>query len=173
MRLTTEGTDLHGKESTERPRASSAEICKTIPKSSSWLVFLYSLGGLRFLQKMPANRDLTTWLGLLAKVKWESVGISGQRSAVSGREPTNAVEGKHLTLTLALTLTLTLTLARPHPPPQAARLRFAGASRVARTSVGVARPAALQKGAEGLSAGERLTRGESLIKKKRLRFVHL
>ena len=65
------------------PRAPSVEICKTIPNSSSWLVFLYSLGGLRLLQKMRANRDLTTWLGLLRKVKWETVAISGQRSVAS------------------------------------------------------------------------------------------
>ena len=64
----------------EGPRASSVEIGRTTPNSSSWLVYLYSLGGLRLLQKMGTNRDLTTWLGLLAKVNWETVAAEEGRS---------------------------------------------------------------------------------------------
>ena len=101
--LTTEGTDLRRKDlyrdskrggesilprsvgdGTKRSHGGATgvecRICKTNPNSSSWLVFLYSLGGLRLLQKMPANRDLTTWLGLMAKVKWVTVAADAGRS---------------------------------------------------------------------------------------------
>ena len=116
---------------------------------------------------MRANRDLTTWLGLLAKVKWEDAWpsvVSGQRSLAGSRR---ARLKANILLVLLLLLLLVLVPILPRR-----RLGFVSPALPEwREHRRAGRPRPLEKG--GRACGRAAHARRIVDQKKRLRCVHL